>query len=113
MNSRINIIVGAGFSGATIANLIATKLNEKVIIIDKKNHIAGNSYDYRDENGIMIHKYGSHIFHTNNEKVWNFLSQFTSFNTYMHEVVGILDGIEAQIPFNFNTLYQVFPQSMA
>lgn len=113
MNSRINIIVGAGFSGATIANLIATKLNEKVIIIDKKDHIAGNSYDYRDENGIMIHKYGSHIFHTNNEKVWKFLSQFTSFNTYMHEVVGILDGIEAQIPFNFNTLYQVFPQSMA
>ena len=85
MNSRINVIVGAGFSGATIANLIATKLNEKVIIIDKKDHIAGNSYDYRDENGIMIHKYGSHIFHTNNEKVWNFLSQFTSFNTYIHE----------------------------
>ena len=111
--SRTNIVVGAGFSGATIANLIATELNEKVIIIDKKEHIAGNSYDYRDENGIMIHKYGSHIFHTNNEKVWKFLSHFTSFNTYMHEVVGILDGIEAQIPFNFNTLYQVFPQSMA
>lgn len=111
--SRTNIVVGAGFSGATIANLIATELNEKVIIIDKKEHIAGNSYDYRDENGIMIHKYGSHIFHTNNEKVWKFLSQFTSFNTYMHEVVGILDGIEAQIPFNFNTLYQVFPHSMA
>ena len=111
--SRTNIVVGAGFSGATIANLIATELNEKVIIIDKKEHIAGNSYDYRDENGIMIHKYGSHIFHTNNEKVWKFLSQFTFFNTYMHEVVGILDGIEAQIPFNFNTLYQVFPQSMA
>lgn len=111
--SRTNIVVGAGFSGATIANLIATELNEKVIIIDKKEHIAGNSYDYRDENGIMIHKYGSHIFHTNNEKVWKFLSQFTSFNPYMHEVVGILDGIEAQIPFNFNTLYQVFPHSMA
>lgn len=111
--SRTNIVVGAGFSGATIANLIATELNEKVIIIDKKEHVAGNSYDYRDENGIMIHKYGSHIFHTNNEKVWKFLSKFTSFNTYMHEVVGILDGIEAQIPFNFNTLYQVFPQSMA
>lgn len=109
----INIIVGAGFSGATIANLIADKLNEKVIIIDKKDHIAGNSYDYRDENGIMIHKYGSHIFHTNNEKVWEFLKNFTDFNTYMHSVVGILDGIEAQIPFNFHTLYQVFPVTMA
>lgn len=111
--SRLNIVVGAGFSGATIANLIADKLNERVIVIDKKDHIAGNSYDYRDENGIMIHKYGSHIFHTNNEKVWKFLKQFTDFNTYMHSVVGILDGIEAQIPFNFHTLYQVFPTTMA
>lgn len=111
--SKLNIIVGAGFSGATIANLIADKLNEKVIIIDKKDHIAGNSYDYRDENGIMIHKYGSHIFHTNNEKVWEFLKNFTDFNTYMHSVVGNLDGIEAQIPFNFHTLYQVFPITMA
>lgn len=110
---RVNIVVGAGFSGATIANLIAEKLNQKVIVIDKKSHIAGNSYDFRDENGIMIHKYGSHIFHTNNEKVWSYLKNFTSFNTYMHEVVGILDGIEAQIPFNFNTLYQVFPKTLA
>ena len=108
-----NLVVGAGFSGATIANLIAEKLDEEVLIIDKKDHVAGNSYDYRDANGIMIHKYGSHIFHTNNEKVWTFLKQFTDFSTYMHEVVGIIDGIEAQIPFNFNTLYQVFPQTMA
>lgn len=108
-----NIVVGAGFSGAVIANLIADKLNQKVTVFDKKDHIAGNSYDYRDNNGIMIHKYGSHIFHTNNEKVWSYLKQFTDFSTYMHEVVGILDGIEAHIPFNFNTLYQVFPQTMA
>lgn len=110
---RKNLVVGAGFSGAVIANLLATKLDEQVVIIDRKNHIAGNCYDYRDKNGIMIHKYGSHIFHTNNEKVWNFLNQFASFNTYMHKVVGIVDGIEAQIPFNFNTLYQVFPQTLA
>lgn len=108
-----NIVVGAGFSGATIANLIANNLNEKVIVIDQKNHIAGNCYDYRDQNGIMIHKYGSHIFHTNNKKVWEYLKQFTDFNTYMHEVVGVIDGIEAHIPFNFNTLYQVFPATMA
>lgn len=111
--SQTNIIVGSGFSGATIARLIAEKLDEKVVVVDKKDHIAGNSYDYRDENGIMIHKYGSHIFHTNNEKVWSFLKQFTDFNTYMHEVVGILDGIEAQIPFNFTTLYQIFPETLA
>lgn len=111
-SNDLNLIVGAGFSGATIANLLANK-GEKVLIIDKKDHIAGNCYDYRDKNGIMIHKYGSHIFHTNNEKVWNFLKQFTDFNTYMHKVVGILDGIETHIPFNFNTLYDVFPYSLA
>lgn len=111
--SQTNIIVGSGFSGATIARLIAENFGEKVVVVDKKDHIAGNSYDYRDENGIMIHKYGSHIFHTNNEKVWSFLKQFTVFNTYMHEVVGILDGIEAQIPFNFTTLYQIFPETLA
>ena len=108
-----NLVVGCGFSGAVIANLIATVLDEKVLIIDKKNHIAGNSYDYRDENGIMIHKYGSHIFHTNNEKVWEFLKKFTDFNTYMHKVVAVIDGIETTIPFNFNTIHNVFPASLA
>ena len=108
-----NLVVGAGFSGATIANLIAENLNEEVVVIDKKSHIAGNSYDYLDDNNIMIHKYGSHIFHTNSEKVWAFLKQFTEFSTYMHEVVGIVDGIETNIPFNFNSLYKVFPESLA
>ena len=107
-----NLIVGAGFAGAALANILANN-NEEVLVIDKKEHVAGNSYDYRDKNGIMIHKYGSHIFHTNNEKVWEFVNRFSGFNTYMHEVVGIIDGIEAHIPFNFNTLYQVFPQTMA
>ena len=61
----------------------------------------------------MIHKYGSHIFHTKSEKVWKYLKQFTDFNTYMHKVIGILDGIETHIPFNFNTLYDVFPKTLA
>ena len=112
-DNEINLVVGAGFSGATIANLIAEKLGEKVLVIDKKDHIAGNCYDYRDKNGIMIHKYGSHIFHTNLENVWKYLKKFTDFNTYMHKVVGYLDGIETHIPFNFNTLYDVFPHSLA
>ncbi len=108
-----NLVVGAGFSGAVTAYLLAEKLGEKVLIIDKKEHIAGNSYDYTDENGIKIHKYGSHIFHTNNEKVWQFLKQFTDLNTYMHRVVAVIDGIETTIPFNINTLYDVFPMSLA
>ena len=113
MNKIKNIIVGAGFSGAVIANLLAEQLNEEVLIIDKKEHIAGNCYDYRDKNGIMIHKYGSHIFHTNNEKVWNFIRKFADFNQYMHKVVAVIDGIQTTIPFNFNTLYNVFPHTLA
>jgi UDP-galactopyranose mutase len=108
-----NLIVGAGFSGAVIANLIATILDEEVVVIDKKDHIAGNCYDYRDKNGIMIHKYGSHIFHTSNEIVWNFVRKFGDFNQYMHKVIAIIDGIETTIPFNFNTLYDVFPKTLA
>ena len=61
------LVVGAGFSGATIANLLADKSNEKVLIIDKNSHIGGSCYDYRDKNGIMIQSYGSHIFHTNSD----------------------------------------------
>ena len=108
-----NLVVGAGFSGAVIANLIAQELNEEVLVIDKKNHIAGNCYDYRDKNGIKIHKYGSHIFHTSNEIVWKFLKQFTDFNQYMHKVIAIIDGIETTIPFNFNTLHDVFAETLA
>lgn len=107
-----NLIAGCGLSGAVIARLLAD-IGEKVLVIDRKNHIAGNIYDYKDENGIYIHKYGSHIFHTNNEKVWKFLNRFTSFNTYMHKVVALIDGIETTIPFNINTLYDVFPKSLA
>jgi len=113
MYKDVNLVVGAGFSGAVFARQIAEYLKEKVIIIDMKNHIAGNSYDYKDKNGITIHKYGSHIFHTNNEKVWQYLNKFCKFNTYMHNVQAVIDGIKTTIPFNFNTLYDVFPKTLA
>jgi len=107
-----NLVVGAGVTGATIARQLAER-GEQVLVIDERPHIAGNAYDYRDSNGIMIHKYGSHIFHTNSQEVWNFLARFTQFNTYMHKVLAIMDGIPAFIPFNLRTLYQVFPSSLA
>jgi len=112
-DKNTNLVVGAGFSGATAAHLLASKLDENVLVIDKKDHVAGNSYDYKDKNGISIHKYGSHIFHTQSEKVWDFLKNFTGLNTYMHMVVAVIDGIETTIPFNLNTIYDVFPESMA
>lgn len=110
---KTNLIVGAGFSGATMARQLAEKLGEKVVVIDAKEHIAGNAYDYRDHNGIMIHQYGSHIFHTSLEDVWTFVSRFGSFNTYMHKVIALIDGVETTIPFNFRTLYDVFPATLA
>lgn len=112
-SDKINLVVGAGFSGAVIAERIANALNEKVLIIDRRAHLGGNSYDYVDKNGILIHQYGSHIFHTNSEKVWNYVNKFTEFNTYMHKVYALLDGILTTIPFNMNSIYEVFPKSIA
>lgn len=108
-----NLVVGSGFSGAVIANFVATELNEKVLVIDRKHHIAGSAFDYPDKNEIMIHKYGSHIFHTSHEKVWNFVCKFGKFNQYMHKVIAVIDGIEAPVPFNFNSIYRVFPPVLA
>ena len=108
-----NLIVGAGFSGTTIARKIATELNEEVLVIDARPHIAGNCYDYLDNNSICIHQYGTHIFHTNLKNVWNYVSQFTKWYPYMHQVKGYIDGQEVPIPFNLNSIHQVFPKSMA
>ena len=108
-----NLIVGAGFSGATLARKIAEELNEEVLVIDAKNHIAGNCYDYWDKNGICIQQYGPHIFHTYSKMAWDFISRFTKFYPYMHHVTGYIDGQEITLPYNLNTLYQVFPKFMA
>lgn len=108
-----NLVVGCGFSGASIARKLAEDLQQDVIVIDSKEHIGGNSYDYIDHNGICIHKYGTHIFHTNNTEVWHFLSRFTAWHPYMHEVKGLVDGQEVPIPFNLNSIRQVFPDCIA
>ena len=107
------IIVGAGFAGSVMAERIATQLNKKVLIIEKRKHIAGNCYDRKDQNNILIHQYGPHLFHTNNKKVVDYLSQFTEWDIYNHKVLAVIDGKEVPIPFNINTLYDVFPDSLA
>lgn len=106
------LVIGAGISGATIARLLADD-GHAATVIDRKPHMGGNCHDQRDLNGIMVHTYGSHIFHTSEKKVWDFLNRFTSFNTYMHKVVCMIDGIETTIPFNFNTIHDVFPEPLA
>ncbi|CUT00853.1 UDP-galactopyranose mutase [Candidatus Chrysopegis kryptomonas] len=107
------LIVGAGFSGCILAERIATNLGKKVLIVERRNHIAGNAYDYYDENGILVHKYGPHIFHTNSKKVWDYLSRFTEWNIYYHKVLAVVDGKKIPVPFNLNSLYLIFPQKYA
>jgi UDP-galactopyranose mutase len=107
------IIVGAGFAGSVLANLLAQKNNKKILIIDRRSHIGGNCYDSIDEHGILIHNYGPHLFHTDSKKVWEYLSQFTAWHNYHHKVEGFIDGQFVPIPFNLNTLHKLFPAFMA
>ncbi|WP_024787494.1 UDP-galactopyranose mutase [Lebetimonas sp. JH369] len=102
------IIIGAGFAGSVLAERIVNKLNKKVLIIEKRNHIGGNCYDERIEN-ILVHKYGPHLFHTDEKQVWDYLSNFTEWDIYHHKVLAFIDGKKVPIPFNFNALYEVFP----
>ena len=97
------LVVGAGFSGATIARVLADSGLE-VSIIDQRSHIAGNAYDYKNEIGIKVHQYGPHLFHTSNIKVVNFLSRFTKWTEYKHKVKAMLeDGRLVTLPVNKET----------
>jgi UDP-galactopyranose mutase len=112
MSSNIeNLVVGAGISGATMARLLAES-GESAVVIDARDHVGGNCYDYKD-GGIMTHKYGAHIFRTDNKEVWDFLSRFTKWYPYQHKVLGLVDGRFVPVPFNLNSLRAVFPTSLA
>ncbi len=110
------LIVGAGFAGSVLAERLA-RLDKKVLIIDRRKHIGGNAYDCHDEHGILIHKYGPHIFHTNSEDIFSYLSRFTSWRQYQHRVRACVDGQLVPIPINLDTLNQLYglaltPQGM-
>ena len=106
------LIVGCGVSGATLARSLAEK-GHSIEVIDRRNHVAGNCYDFFNEDGICVHEYGTHIFHTDNKQVWDFVSQFTQWYPFQHKVLGLIDGMEVPIPFNLNSIDQVFPAEMA
>ena len=103
------LIVGAGFAGATAANLLARE-GKKILLIDKNDHIGGNMYDYFDTNGVLVHKYGPHIFHTNYLEVYEYLKSFDEFFEYKHRVLGNIDGVLVPIPFNFTSLEKLLPE---
>jgi UDP-galactopyranose mutase len=102
------LIVGAGFAGSVLAERLASQLDKKVLLIDRRFHIAGNAYDHRNEAGILIHKYGPHIFHTNSEKVFSYLSQFTKWRPYEHRVLASVDGKLVPFPINLDTVNQLY-----
>ena len=101
------LVVGAGLAGATTANLLA-KAGKSILIIDKRPHIAGNTYTSKEASGELIHQYGSHIFHTHNKEVWDYVNEFEDFIEYKHHVVAENDGIKYPLPLNkslFETIH--------
>jgi UDP-galactopyranose mutase len=102
------LIVGAGFSGATLAERLASQAGKKVLIIDRRNHIGGNAYDHYDDAGVLIHRYGPHIFHTNSRQVFDYLAQFTKWRAYQHRVLACVDGQLVPIPINLDTINQLY-----
>lgn len=108
-----NLVVGAGLSGAVLAERIASQLNEPVLIIDRREHIAGNIYDSKHSSGITVHRYGPHIFHTDSKKIWDYVSRFTSWHYFFLKPLAWVDNRFVPIPFNFNAIRQVFPAELA
>lgn len=102
------IVVGAGFTGATFAERMAA-VGRRVLLIDRRAHLGGNAYDENNNHGILVHRYGPHLFHTNSDVVWKYLSAFTGWRPYEHRVLGLLEGRLVPIPFNLNSLAALFP----
>jgi UDP-galactopyranose mutase len=107
-----HLVVGGGFAGCVLAERLASQLGRRVLIIDRRDHIGGNAYDCLDEAGVMIHRYGPHIFHTNSEKVFDYLSHFTEWRPYEHRVLAEVDGQQVPIPINLTTLNELYGLQM-
>lgn len=102
------LIVGAGYAGSVLAERLARGSGKKVLLIDRRPHIGGNAYDCYDESGILIHKYGPHIFHTNSREVFDYLSRFTEWRQYQHRVLAHVDGQLVPIPINLDTINKLY-----
>ncbi|MDP9169474.1 MAG: UDP-galactopyranose mutase [Acidobacteriota bacterium] len=102
------LVVGAGFAGAVAAERMARLFGKRVLIVDRRPHIAGNAYDCHDASGVMIHRYGPHIFHTNSAEVYQYLSAFTKWRPYEHRVLASVDGKLVPIPINLDTVNQIY-----
>ena len=101
------LIVGAGFAGSTCARALADA-GHRVVVIDRRPHVAGNAFDRLDAHGVLVHEYGPHLFHTNSEKVWEFLSRFTAWRAYEHRVRAVVDGRALPMPINRTTINELY-----
>ena len=98
------LVVGAGLTGATLAERLATQAGQRVLVVDRRPHVAGNAYDEPDHEGVLVHRYGAHLFHTSNAAVWRYLSGFTTWRPYVHRVLAHVDGVLVPVPFNLRSL---------
>jgi UDP-galactopyranose mutase len=106
------LIVGAGYAGSVLAERLAADAGKKVLIVDKRSHIGGNAYDHYNDSGILVHKYGPHIFHTNSREVFEYLSRFTKWRAYEHRVLASVDGQLLPIPINLDTVNRLYGLSL-
>ena len=103
------IVVGSGFFGLTVAEQAASELGKRVLVVEKRNHIGGNAYSEKEpETGIEVHKYGAHLFHTSNDRVWEYVNRFTEFTDYQHRVFAMHDGTAYQFPMGLGLINQFF-----
>ena len=102
------LIVGAGFAGSVLAERLANGLGHRVLVIDRRTHIGGNAFDYYDRSGVLVHRYGPHIFHTNARSVFDYLSAFTEWRSYEHRVLADVDGRLFPIPINIDTVNRLY-----
>ena len=113
------LVVGAGFAGSVLAERIASQRNERVMVIDRRDHIAGNAYDHPDEAGVLVHRYGPHIFHTNSQQVFDYLSRFTRWRPYEHRVLAEVrspltgEPVRVPIPINLDTVNRLYGLSLS
>jgi UDP-galactopyranose mutase len=107
------IIIGAGLAGICAAERLAREKGERVLVIEQRGHVGGNCHDGYDAQGVLVHTYGPHIFHTESSAVWEYLGQFTCWHPYRHKVAGCIDGRLVPIPFNLNTLHALLPPGQA
>jgi len=102
------LIVGAGFAGSVLAERLASQANKRVLVVEQRNHIGGNAYDHYNDAGVLVHKYGPHIFHTNSPEIFKYLSQYTEWRPYEHRVLSSVDGQLVPIPINLDTINRLY-----